>query len=193
MRRFLLGVLLVCGLAAPVAAEEVLPERVLGAADAPVTMLEFSSLTCPHCANFHAETLPKIREAYIDTGKVRLVYHDFPFDRAALSAGMVARCVAAEKYFGFLEVLFRSQPNWSRQPDPVPAITQMARFAGLPRAEVEACLENKALADAILQTRLKAQNDFGINSTPSFIINGTKVTGALPFAEFQKVIDAALP
>jgi protein-disulfide isomerase len=169
-----------------------LEERALGKDDAPVTIIEYASLTCPHCAAFAVETLPKIEKAYIDTGKARLIFRDFPFDRVGLKAAALARCVDPGRYFGFLEVLFRDQANWARERDPVAAVTRLARFAGLDEDSAAACLDDKELLDTLIQRRVDAEQEFKVNSTPSFIINGTKVVGNQPFSEFEKVIDQAL-
>ena len=169
-----------------------LAERVMGSADAPVTMEEFSSLTCPHCANFHRDTLPKIKTAYIDTGKVKLIYRDFPLGALAMAAAMLARCGTPERYFGFLEVLFRGQQSWATSKDPRKELERVARFAGIGKAEFDACLDNEALLKGIQERAAEAQSRFGIESTPTFIINGTKLGGALPFEDFQTVIEKAL-
>jgi protein-disulfide isomerase len=169
-----------------------LADRVMGRADAPVIMEEFSSLTCPHCATFHREALPKIKAAYIDTGKVRLIYRDYPLGALAMAAAMLARCGEPERYFGFLEVLFRGQQSWATSKDPRKELGRVARFAGIGKAEFEACLNNEALLKGIQGRAAEAQSRFGIESTPTFLINGVKVAGALPFEDFQTVIEEAL-
>ncbi len=169
-----------------------LADRVMGRADAPVIMDEFSSLTCPHCATFHREALPKIKTAYIDTGKVKLVYRDYPLGPLAMAATMLARCGEPERFFGFLEVLFRGQQSWATSKDPRKELGRVARFAGIGKAEFEACLNNEALLKGIQGRAGKAQTRFAIESTPTFLINGVKVSGALPFEDFQAVIEEAL-
>lgn len=178
--------------AAGTSAVDPLAERALGRADAPVTIVEHSSLTCPHCADFHAETLPKIKEAYIDTGKVRLVFSDFPLNRLALGAAMVARCVDEDRYFGMLDTLFRSQRSWAASEQPLAELERLARFAGLTGDEFTACLDNRTLLQGIQERARAAQQAYGINSTPTFIVNGRKVVGALPYDEFEAAIEAAL-
>ncbi|MCW8952227.1 MAG: DsbA family protein [Rhodospirillales bacterium] len=172
--------------------QERIGERVLGNADAPVTIIEYSSLTCPHCAKFHAETLPRIKKKYIENGKAKLVFRDFPFDRVGLAAATIARCVPQERYFGFIDILFASQGKWSSAPNPIEAVAQFARFAGLSPELIDACLGNEKIVDAIINRRVEGEKTHGIQSTPSFVINGTKVSGALPFEEFDKVIAKAL-
>lgn len=167
-------------------------EKVLGRADAPVTMIEYSSLTCPHCASFHRDTLPKIKEAYIDPGKVKLVFRDFPLGSLALAAAMLARCADGEKYFGMLEVLFRSQETWARANNPIDELGRVARFGGLSTADVNACLNQEALMRAIQSRAASGQDQFKIDSTPTFVIDGKIVKGAQPFEEFKKILDKAI-
>lgn len=170
-----------------------LAERVLGDPKAPVTIVDYSSMTCPHCARFHAETLPKIKETYIDTGKAKLVFRDFPFDQWALRASMLARCAPAERYFPLLDVLFKGQAQWATAKDPAAALIQTGKLAGLSEATIKACWEDKALADGILNMRLEGQNKDKIESTPTFILSSgsgsTKVEGAQPFEKFAEAID----
>jgi protein-disulfide isomerase len=165
---------------------------VIGKAGAPVTIVEYASLTCPHCASFHNDVLPKLKESYIDTGKVRLVYRDFPLDRYALAASMLARCAGRERYFGFLHMLFRDQPRWSRAPDPMRALGQVARLGGLGANKFDSCLKDQALQTAVLQQRLDGSQKFQINSTPTLIINGRKYGGGLSFAQLQGILDPIL-
>lgn len=173
---------------------EMMVDRVLGDPNAPVTILDYSSMTCSHCANFHINVLPKIKEAYIDTGKAKLVFRDFPFDQAALSAAMLAHCAPPERYFPLTDVLFKSQSNWSRSSDPTKALSQYGKLAGMSQETIDACLANKDLADAILNTRLTGQNQYKIEATPTFILNDGKarIEGAQSFETFAKEIDKLL-
>ncbi len=168
-------------------------DRILGAADAPVTIIEYSSLTCPHCASFHTDTLPQIKAKYIDTGKVRLVIRDFPFDETALRAAMTAHCMPPERYFGFMEILFAKQAQWARAPVPLDSVAQLARLGGLSQQAFDTCQGDQELMDRLLRVRLESQNQFDIRSTPTFLINGEKLVGAQPYEEFEKMIEAALP
>jgi len=181
--------------AAPAAEDPLYAERVLGSPDAPVEIIEYSSLTCPHCANFHANILPELKREYIDTGRVKIVYRDFPFDRAALGAAMTARCMAPERYFPFLDGLFRTQGQWAGAQDPARALQQSARLAGLNEQQFNACLQNQQLADFILQRRLDAEQRFQVRSTPTFIFNGgaERIVGAQPIEQFRAVIDRLAP
>lgn len=180
------------GLAAMATPDEMVAERVMGRADAPVTMIEYSSLGCPHCAHFDHDTLPKIKKAYIDTGKVRLVFRDFPLGSVALGAAMVARCAPPQNYFGFVTVLFRTQAQWAESPNPRAALLRVARMGGISEKEFDACLKNERLLNSIQDEANVARQKYDVNSTPMFIINGTKFSGAQPYANFQKVLDAAL-
>ena len=170
-----------------------LSERVLGDPNAPITILEYSSLTCPHCATFHANTLPQLKKDYIDTGKVKLVFRDFPFDRAALQASMLARCSNPERYFGFLDVLFKSQNKWAGASDPAQALAQTGKLAGVGDQQFKECLANEALANKLIERRLEAEQKYQVQSTPTFVIMRgdtiEKVVGAQPIAEFARVID----
>jgi protein-disulfide isomerase len=168
-------------------------DRILGNAEAPVTVIEYASLTCPHCADFHINTLPQLKSNYIDKGTVRLVFRDFPLDRVALKASMLARCVPEDRYFAMLDVLFRSQGEWSRAEDPVAALAQIGRTAGLDQATVERCLNDKATEEKIIAEIQAAQSEFQIESTPTLIINGTKHAGALSFEEMDKILKNLAP
>lgn len=181
--------------AAPLSTEDALAERRLGAASAPVTMTEYSSLTCPHCATFHTETLRALKARYIDTGKLSLVFVDFPFDRLALAAGMIARCAGTgDRYFGVLHLMFERQSDWARSQDPVGELARIAQLGGLTRADVDACLADQALADGMIQARLAASEAHGINVTPSFVLNGgaARIDGAQPLSQFEAAIDRLL-
>jgi len=196
---FIQGIAVLCllllpriGSAETASVDEMLADRVLGNDDAPVTIIEYSSMTCPHCAAFHNETLPRIVEEYVDTGKARLVFRDFPFGILAKAAAMVSRCVDEESYYGFLTVLFRSQAKWSQSQQPAVELERMARFAGLSKADFDACLNNQALVKGIEDNAAKAHEEQGIESTPTFFINGKKISGAAPFDTFKTAIDEAL-
>ena len=170
--------------------EEALTERVIGNSEAPITIIEYASLTCPHCANFHAETLPQIKKDWIETGKAKLIYRDYPLDKYAASAAMIARCAPEDRYFIFLNAFYAQQKNWSSAPDPVKVLTQLAGLGGMSQEDVDACLANGALQDGILQMRLEGQMEYDINSTPSFVIGGKKVTN-LTYKDFNKLLEDA--
>ncbi len=173
------------------ATEDILADRVLGKADAPVTLIEYASLTCPHCATFAKETLPTIKKEYVDTGKVKLIYRDYPLDGVALRAAMMARCAPKDRYYGLVETLFRTQESWARASDPVAALQRLGAVAGLSKESFDACLANKEIFDGVVSSRGKAEQEFKVNSTPTFVVNGTKMTGGLSVGEFRKALDAA--
>ena len=190
-----IGLVLALVLHAPAVGADVgalMAERSLGDAAAPVTVVEYSSLTCPHCAQFHEEILPQIKSAYIDPGKVRFVYRDYPLDARALAAAMVARCVDPARYFGFLALLYKDQLAWARSDDPIRDLKVRAQLAALPAPAVDACLANQDLAKAIEDTAREASRTHGIDSTPSFVVNGRLVRGVHSFADFRAAIEAAL-
>ncbi|MGB0748924.1 MAG: DsbA family protein [Magnetospiraceae bacterium] len=198
MRNFLMTVGLIVGLFASnlAAADEMsdrLTERTLGDPEAPVTIYEYSSLTCPHCASFHRDTLPQIKEQYIDTGKVKLVFRDFPFDQAALAGAMTARCLPDAQFFPFIDMLFNTQRKWAGAQDPIGALSLNARLAGLQEEGFKSCLSDRDLQTKILERRQEAEKEHGVRSTPTFVINGETVVGAQPFGTFERAIEAALP
>lgn len=173
---------------APLSTEEALKDRVLGDPAAAVTILEYASMTCPHCATFHTDTLPELKRKYIDTGKVRLIMRDFPFDRVGLAAAMMARCAPANRYHRFVDVLFETQGQWATDPDPVGALKRIGQVGGLAPEDFDACLGNEELMNGIIQGRLDAVNEFDINSTPTFIIGDRVINGAQPFEAFDEVL-----
>jgi protein-disulfide isomerase len=166
-------------------------DRILGAADAPVTIIEYSSLTCPHCASFHRETLPQVKSEWIDSGRARLVYRHYPLDQLALRAAAAANCIEGNGFFGFLEVLFTNQQRWAQSQDPIAAVGQLAALAGLDRGTFESCLNDEASIDRILRKQTDGRDRYGIASTPSFVVNGTTVTGARSYEEFKSVLESA--
>lgn len=164
-------------------------EMTLGNPDAPVTIIAYESLTCPHCASFHANTLPQIKKNYIETGKVKFIMRDFPFDRLSLTAHMAARCAGPDVYFALVELLFGSQGTWVRAQDKIAAIGQIARIGGLSDEEYKACISDQKLTDFIVQRIEEGNKKYGVTSTPTFIINGKKsIVGAQPYEEFEKVL-----
>lgn len=168
-------------------------DQVLGSDTAPITMIEYASLTCPHCAHFHKDILPQIKANYIDKGLVRLVYRDFPLDGAALRAAVLAHCVPRDRYFAMIEVLFRSQDDWAHAADPLKPLSQIARTAGMDQQTIDACMADEAAKNKIVERAQEASKIFNIESTPSFIINGQKRSGAEPYEEFDKTLKALLP
>lgn len=169
--------------------EGALPEKVLGNADAPITIVEYASMTCGHCANFHKNTLPVIKTNYIDTGKARLIVREFPFDPRAEAGFMLARC-ADDKYFAMVDVLFQQQQSWAGVENAREALLQIARLAGFSQESFEACLTDQKLLEDVRAVRNRGANDFGVDATPTFFINGNKYSGALSVDEMSAILDA---
>lgn len=169
-------------------------EMALGDPEAPVTVIEYASFTCPHCAAFHAEAFPHLKEDYIDPGKVRFVFREVYFDRPGLWATMLARCAGEDRYFGVVDLLFEEQQAWSRETEPqaiVEALYAIGRQAGMTKETMDACLQDQALAQALVARYQEQATADEIQSTPSFIIDGEK-TNNLPWNEFQAKLEAAL-
>lgn len=166
-------------------------DRILGSVEAPITIIEYASMTCPHCANFHINTLPDIKKNWIETGKARLVYRDFPLDGLALRAAALATCIEGDRYFSFVDTLYRGQQHWARAQDPVAALAQVARLAGIDQATFESCISDTGTLNGILEQQKEAKDAFDISSTPTFVINGRKIEGARTAEQFQKELEAA--
>ena len=170
-------------------ADAFLDEATLGSPGAPVTILEYASMTCPHCAEFHQTAMPALKAEYLETGKARLIYRDFPLDAVALKAAMIARCGGRESYFAFVDVIYGQQQLWARAADPVMALKQLVQIGGLSPSEVDACLADKALEEMILKNRLIGQNEHEVSSTPSFVVNGQTHAGITDPAEWRQLLD----
>lgn len=168
--------------------EQALSERAIGAEDAPVTIVEYFSLTCSHCAEFHESTYPALKEKYIDTGKVRFVFRDFPLDRVALPAAVMARCVDPKRYPGVISVLLESQAQWAGAQNPLEPLSQIGRLAGLSEDQFDACIASEAVINGVLTSRQEASRA-GVNSTPSFLVNGKLYPGGRSIEEFSEIID----
>lgn len=163
----------------------------MGNPDAPVTMVEFASLTCPHCANFHNNVLPDLKKLYVDTGKVKLVFGNYVFNPYDMAASMVVRCGGPNKAFPLLELFFRHQSKWySQNVDVRDELAALARQAGMNRAKFDACLDNSALQKHLEEMRDQAGGEYKVNSTPTFFINGEELIGAVELEKFQEIIDS---
>lgn len=169
-----------------------LPDLSQGADNAPVTMIEYASATCPHCKNFHELIYPQIRQDYIDTGKVRFIFREYPLDPKATTAFMVMRCAGPERHSRFLDAFFATQNNWATSPQPVEAIFNIARSGGFNRAEFDACLANEDILNGFRFIYQQASGQFGVAQTPTFFINGEKVVNTLSYDQFRKIIEAHL-
>ncbi len=176
--------------AAQAAADPRLQDMAIGKADAPITIIEYASLTCPHCANFHATILPTLKSEYIDTGKARLIFRDFPLDQLAFAGAALARCSGPERYFSFLEVLFAQQRQWATAADPRAALVQIGRLGGMSAEQVEGCFADQAVGDYILNARLEGNQKFNVNSTPTLIVNGKALPGVPAMDEFRQLLDS---
>jgi protein-disulfide isomerase len=168
-------------------------DYVLGKADAPVTVVEYASMTCPHCARMSNDAIAKFEKEFVETGKARYVYRDFPLDQIAVRASVLARCNGKERYFPFVKALFADQMNWIRSPDPVKALEQVGRLGGVSPQKFESCLKDQSLVDKVLQSRLEGQKQYNIDSTPTFIVNGDKYSGEMSYPQFRAIIAAHMP
>ena len=165
-----------------------LPDMILGDPNAPIEIIEYSSMTCPHCAAFHVNTLPELKAQYLDTGRAKLVFREFPLDRVALGVSVIARCMGEERFFDFIDVMFRTQEQWSRSDDPIGEIKKIVRMGGQDPDMVDACQEDQALIDGVLAVRLAGDEQYDISSTPTFIVDGENVPGNMSFEKFDDLL-----
>lgn len=173
--------------------EEALAVRSVGSMDAPVVITEHSSLTCGHCGNFHKGTYKQIKKDYVDTGKVRIIFDDFPLNGPALHASIIARCVPADRYFDYVQLLFEKQDDWAYSRDYVQFLKQSSQLAGLSPEGFETCMNNKELQEGLLANRQNAAENKGVKSTPTLVLSdGVQISGSRPYADFKKIIDVAL-
>lgn len=170
-----------------------LGEIALGRDDAPVTIVEYSSLTCPHCAAFHIETLPKLKKTYIETGAVQIKFRPFPFDPFATAGAMLAQCVAPKQRVTFLDILFTRQAQWINSQNPTQDLQALALQAGLSEGDYVVCLKDENMLKGIRAMQKAAAEELGVRSTPTFFINGEKLEGNQPFESFEKIIKPLLP
>ena len=181
-------------LAADVAKPQSLPDMALGPKDAAVTIVEYASMTCPHCAAFAEQVFPKIKAAYIDTNKIRYVFREFPLDIKAAAGSMLARCIAkddANKYFAVVDMLFKQQNDWVMK-NTTETLTRIGKQAGLSEKDVDTCLKDQSLLDKIAADQKFANEKLKVNSTPTFFLNGEMIKGETSFEEFDKRIKALL-
>lgn len=165
-----------------------LPDQSFGSADAPVTVIEYASLTCPHCRTFHLNTWPAVKEKYVDTGKVRFIMREFPFDPRASGGFMLARCAGESRWYPVVDLLYRSQESWARVPDGVAALKSIMSMTGMNGGQVEACLRDQDMLEKVTGV-MEAGKSYGVDSTPTFFINGEKTTGALTIDQFSQIVD----
>jgi len=173
---------------------DALPDMTIGDAKAPVTVIEYASMTCPHCAHFDEVTFPELKKRYIDTGKVRFILREFPLDNLAAAAFMLARCAGKDdpaKYFALVDTLFRQQAQWAVK-EPIPPLKAIAKQTGFTEATFNACLADQKILEGIEKTRQRAIDRFKVHSTPTFFINGTVHEGAFGVDDMAKLIDPYL-
>ena len=173
---------------------DALPDMAMGDDKAPVTVIEYASMTCPHCAHFQEATFPEFKKRYIDTGKVRYIFREFPLDSLAAAAFMLARCAGKDdkdKYFALVDTLFRQQRQWAVE-KPIPPLLTIAKQAGFTEQTFNACLANQQMLDGIESIRQRAIKQFKVQSTPTFFINGKAHPGALSIDDMAKAIDPYL-
>jgi protein-disulfide isomerase len=183
--------------ASPEAGQDVLAarlaERSIGRANAPVTVIEYFSLTCGHCAAFSRDILPQVKRELVDSGRIRIVYRDFPLDQTALMAAMVARALPAERYDAFVSTLFATQDRWAfnRNSDPRTELFRLASLAGMSRETFDEVIQDQALARGILEIRVKGQQEHNVNSTPTFVFGSRVVPGNMPYDRFAAAVAEA--
>jgi protein-disulfide isomerase len=170
-----------------------LPDLTLGSADAKVTVVEYASMTCPHCAHFSNDIFEDFKKKYVDTGKVRYVFREFPLDNLAAAVSMLARCAGNDKAIPMIETFYAKQQDWAfANGSPVPKLFDIAKQAGFTQDSFDKCLTNQKLLDQITAERTRASETFGVNATPTFFINGKKLQEAPSMEAFDKVIGPLL-
>lgn len=163
-------------------------DMVLGSADAKVTMVEYASLTCPHCANFHVSTLPALKTEYIDKGLVKLVYRDFPLDGLALRAAMMAQCAGPDRYFGYLELLFGRQVQWATAKDPLEGLAAIGKIGGMTDDQFKTCLTDKTVEQKVLASALEGEKTYAVRATPTIFIDGLRYSG-MSIEQLRSILD----
>ena len=191
LSRILFALLLIFGAPLAGARAEVSDEKVLGDPGASVTIIEFASLSCPHCAEFHKTRFDWLKENYIDTGKVRFIFRDFPLNRPALLGSMVAHCADPSKYFAYLSLLFKNQEKWAFSQPVEEQLVKLARVSGMGQEKLLNCLQDEALAEKIIQSRLESQNTYNIESTPSFLVGDQLIVGVPSEERLRELIEGA--
>jgi len=169
-----------------------LGEQEIGSATAPVTIIEYASMTCPHCAQFHEQVFPEIKKNFIDTGNVRFIFREFPLDGLAVAASMLARCAGPDRFYPMIDGLFETQNTWAVPgEDGKEKLALIAKQAGFSQEAFDKCLADKALFDKIVEVRRRANEDFGVDSTPSFFVNGKRMTGGHEISDFDAALGGA--
>lgn len=174
------------------AGQPVYREFIQGNPKAKVTVIEYASLTCGHCKAFQDDTYPELKKNYIDTGKIRFVYRDFPLDGLAAGGALLARCAPGDKGKVMIDLMFKNQAEWVRSQSPLEPLRGYAQLAGMSAADVDACLKNEGIMNKIREVQETASNTYNVQSTPTFFINEEKLEGAQPYDVMSKVIDEAI-
>ncbi len=169
-----------------------LGDRILGDENAVVSVVEYASMSCPHCASFHNGAWEPFKEKYVDSGQVRFIFREFPLNAPAYAVAMLARCAPADRYFPIIDLYFARQDDWLRSPDMFNAILDIAKQVGFTKKTFEACLKNQALFDGLNAEKDRASNSFGVESTPTFFIDGKKQSGALTIEQLDEQIQPLL-
>ncbi len=169
-----------------------LPDMALGKPTAPVTIVEYASMTCPHCGNFDKTVFDTLKTDYVDTGKVYYVFREYPLDDLAFAASMAARCAPPDKFFPIIDTLFRTQNDWAYVKDPEPALVAELTPFGFTKATFEACLKKTDIANGINEIAKRAQTEFSVDGTPTFFINGEKHVGEMDVAAMKAILDPLL-
>ena len=171
-----------------------IPDRIMGNINAPITVLEYVSMTCSHCAEFYKDTLPELKKRYVETGKVRFILRDFPLDGVALKASTIARCMPEEQFYPFISVLYGNMAQWISSTDPDKTLIQYAKLGGLSEEKAKTCLNDTKLIDAIVAERTDGTKKYDIQATPTFIINdgAEKIMGGRKIEDFAAVFDRML-
>lgn len=169
-----------------------LGEKALGDPNAKVTVIEYASMTCSHCANFHETTFTPFKEKYVDTGKVRFIFREYPLDPVATSAFMLARCAPGDSFFPMVDLLFRQQKTWAFSDRPADALFNIVKQVGFTQESFKACLTNQQILDGVNWVKNRGAETFEVTSTPTFFINGVKQSGALGIEELDKQIEPLL-
>ena len=168
-------------------------DRILGKQDAPITIVEYASLTCPHCMHFDTEVLPKLKAKWIDSGKVRLILRDYPLDGLALRAAQVARCAPPAKFYAFIDTLFQTQDKWAPAKEPQVELQRLALMGGMSKKQFDDCLADKQVENKVVGSRLVATQQLGVSATPTFFVNGTKFDGAPTEEAFDDLLTKLSP
>lgn len=168
-------------------------DHVLGDKNAPITIIEYASLSCPHCAEFHKDTFPELKKEYIDTGKVKFVFRDFQLDKSALEASILTHCTDSnDSFYKMVKTIFHTQDSWAGQKNYLEILSNIGKLGGVPGDKLDKCLADKDLENRLLAVRLNAAKALNISATPSFIINGSLYSGAQPISDFRKILDELL-